>query len=152
MSYATLDQFRAWVEGAQDGATRVANLLLATDAADQDELIQQALDAGAGEMDSGFRVAGYELPIDQQASDELDALLVKLNIGYALDQLAPGKPMQTQDGFHEGDPWHRKFVRRLRGGAGIDPVTGVPTFNGNPREVLPGLNRAPGNMPSWGGT
>lgn len=154
-SYATLEQFKGWVEGSQDGATRLANLVQETDADDRDELLQQALDAATAGMDSKFTVAGYAVPVDPTASalpDECGALLVKLCISKALDQLSPGTPPAMPDGFKVDPSWADKFLKGLRGGVGIDPTTGVPTFNGSPREVLPGVTRSRANTPVWDGT
>jgi hypothetical protein len=153
-AYATPDDFFAWVQGSQSGATRVANLMQETDGDARELLIQQALNAAAAAMDSRIAVAGYAVPVDASAStlpDECAALLLKLCISKTLDQLSPGTPPALPDGFKTEPSWADKFLKGLRGGPGIDPITGGVTFNGLPKEVLPGVARSKSNVPAWDG-
>src|SRR5678815_3618608 len=64
MAYASLEDFKLWFAGSTAGGTRLSDYFQSTDEADQDTMIQQALEEATGIMDGAFSIAGYATPVD----------------------------------------------------------------------------------------
>jgi hypothetical protein len=94
MSYATVDQFKLWFSGS-DGR-RLDNYMQSVKDSSQDDLLSDALNVAAHEMDRVFESVGYDIPLDtsgiQDAAAKLraDKWLEKRNIDLAALELSIG--------------------------------------------------------------
>src|SRR5678815_3159120 len=90
MAYASLEDFKLWFAGSTAGGTRLSDYFQSTDEADQDTMIQQALEEATGIMDGAFSIAGYATPVDPASAEPCTSLLRKLCIDLSMDGLRVG--------------------------------------------------------------
>ena len=125
MAYATLDELR---EDA--GFRRVANQIEG-DGTLQDTVLQRALDATSGWINTKAEIGGYPTPIvaanhteDTELQDQITAMLVSCNIVLALGRLL--QPINKTDQIREVLDDCQDWLESLAKGQGLpfalDPV------------------------------
>jgi len=139
VSYASLEDFKLWFAGSTAGGTRLSDYFQSTDEADQDTMIQQALEEATGIMDGAFSIAGYATPVDPASAEPCTSLLRKLCIDLALEGIARPGVVAIPEGIKEAKS---KTVAFLEGLQGQPEYTndGVLRMS-NPRYNLPGIAR-----------
>lgn len=145
MSYSTPEKFRAWFEGSQDGATRLATWMQETSSDAREDRLQEALDSASSKMNGKFALAGYVVPIEPADSgdheDENRARLELMCHRLAVLEFMVGLPQPLPDGFHTEQSAADQELDDYRGTAGFDSY-GRLKQNLNPKASFPGLERA----------
>jgi phage gp36-like protein len=139
MSYATVDQFKAWFEGR---GHRLDSYMQEKDVdGDQETQITEALNAASGIMDMYFQDGGYAVPIvtaDAGAlEDELKDLLAKRCIDLAVIELLPGL-VQVPPEADDQQNIVMRWLEKIRGNERFGPRGRLEFVQGLD---LPGLPR-----------
>lgn len=139
MSYATVDQFKAWFQGQ---GHRIDDYMQEKDVdGAQETQITEALNAASGLMDMYFQDGGYTIPIDATDAgalqQELEDLLAKRCIDVTVIELLPGIvqiPPEADDQQHVVMKW----LEKIRGNERFGPRGRLEFVQGFD---LPGLPR-----------